>query len=417
MSAKLELGIAWRYLRGHGGSRLLSFITIIAICGVVIGVSALIVVMGVMNGLQHDLREKILIGSPDVRVLSFGEDLKIEGWRTLLGRIRTERGVTAAAPFVLTNGLVTAGHGAKEGTYIAGIEPFSEGRVDPTSIRQRAVQGDFSFKAPSGTLDGAVVGDLLAKRLGAVIGDTLTVLTIGRGAVNAATGTVVPTEAQFAVTGLFKTGMFEYDNAYLFVSLEAGQQVAGLDSAVTGIEVSTTDRWIAPDVARRLADTLGYPYRTVDWQEQNSTLFQALKLQKLAMTVILLLIALVAAFTIISNLTMVVADKTREIGILRAMGMTSRSIGRVFFAQGLIIGLVGTALGLLLGLFVSAILGRYELVKLDPSIYFIDHLPVANQWSDVLLTVLASVVIAALATLSPARTAARLYPVEAIRHE
>lgn len=415
--SKLELGIAWRYLRGHGGSRLLSFITIIAIGGVVIGVGALIVVMGVMNGLQQDLREKILIGSPDVRVLSFGEDLKIADWRSMLGRIRTERGVVAAAPFVLTNGLVRAGHGAEDGSYIAGIEPLREGRVDPTSIRQRAVEGDFTFKSPSDSLPGAVVGDLLAKRLGAVMGDTLTVLTIGRGAVNAATGTVVPFEARFLVTGLFKTGMFEYDNAYVFVSLSAGQAVAGLDSAVTGIEVSTTDRWIAPDVARRLADSLGYPYRTVDWQEQNSTLFQALKLQKLAMTVILLLIALVAAFTIISNLTMVVADKTREIGILRAMGMTSRSIGRVFFAQGLIIGLVGTVLGLALGLLVSAILGKYELVKLDPSIYFIDHLPVANQVSDVLLTVLASVVIAALATLSPARAAAKLYPVEAIRHE
>jgi lipoprotein-releasing system permease protein len=228
---------------------------------------------------------------------------------------------------------------------------------------------------------------------------------------------VVPTEAQFTVTGFFKTGMFEYDNAYVFISLEEGQRVAGLDSAVTGIEVSTTDRWVAPAVARQLADSLGYPYRTVDWQEQNSTLFQALKLQKLAMTVILLLIALVAAFTIISNLTMVVSDKTREIGILRAMGMTSRSIGRVFFAQGLIIGLVGTIIGLALGLGVSAVLGRYELVKLDPSIYFIDHLPVANQLSDILFTVLASVVIATLATLSPARTAARLYPVEAIRHE
>ncbi|MCC6319582.1 MAG: ABC transporter permease [Gemmatimonadaceae bacterium] len=417
MTGRLELGIAWRYLRGRGGSAMLSFITLIAIAGVAIGVGALLVVMGVMNGLQHDLREKILIGSPDVRVLSFGEDLKIEGWRSLLGRVRTERGVVAAAPFVLTTGVITAGHGAKEGAYIAGIEAAEPGRRDPTTIRQQATSGDFSFRARDGTRSGVVVGDLLAKRLGAALGDTLTVLTIGRGAVNAATGTVVPSQAQFEVTGLFRTGMYEYDNAYLFVALSAGQAVAGLDSAVTGIEVSTTDRWVAPDVARRLAETLGYPYRTVDWQEQNSTLFQALKLQKLGMTVILLLIALVAAFTIISNLTMVVSDKTREIGILRAMGMTSRSIGQVFFAQGLIIGLVGTSVGLVLGLVVSAVLGKYELVKLDPSIYFIDHLPVATQPTDVIFTVLASIGIAALATLSPARTAARLYPVEAIRHE
>ena len=417
MVTRLELGIAWRYLRGRRGSRLLSFISIIAICGVVIGVSALILVMGVMNGLQQDLREKILIGSPDVRVLSFGEDLKIEAWKPLLSRVRSAKDVVAAAPFVLTQGVVTAGHGAREGSYIAGIEPTVSGRVNPTPIRERATRGDFHFRSSDGQQRGAVVGQLLAQRLGASLGDTVTVLTMGRSAVSADTGLLVPTQSQFEVTGIFSTGMYEYDNAYVYLALAASQEIAGLDTAVTGIEVSTTSRWVAPEVAHSLAESLGYPYRTVDWQEQNSTLFQALKLQKLAMTVILLLIALVAAFTIVSNLTMVVSDKTKEIGILRAMGMTSRSIGRVFFAQGLIIGLAGTLAGLVLGLSLSAILGKYQLVKLDPAIYFIDHLPVSNQAGDVMLTVIASVVIAALATLSPARSAARLYPVEAIRHE
>jgi lipoprotein-releasing system permease protein len=170
-------------------------------------------------------------------------------------------------------------------------------------------------------------------------------------------------------------------------------------------------------VAAALADTLGFPYRTEDWQQQNSSLFQALKLEKLGMTVILLLIVLVAAFNIVSTLTMVVTDKTREIGILKAMGMPARSIRRIFFAQGVVIGAVGTFAGLIIGLAAAIAVDRYRLIPLDPSVYFIDHLPVDTQLLDVAWIVLASLGIAAIATLYPARQAARLYPVEAIRHE
>lgn len=243
------------------------------------------------------------------------------------------------------------------------------------------------------------------------------IATIAGTQVNRATGSFVPRPMRFEVTGIFETGMYEYDNAYVYMSLAAAQDIAGLDSAVTGLEVKTTDRWSAPSIAPALAQRLGFPYRTVDWQEQNSSLFQALKLEKLGMGVILLLIVLVAAFNIVSNLTMVVTDKTREIGILKAMGMTARSVRRVFLTQGLVIGIAGTLLGLMLGLAVSVALGKYKLIRLDPSIYFIDHLPVSTEWTDVVLTVLASVAVAAIATLYPAQQAARLYPIEAIRHE
>ncbi len=413
----LELGIAWRYLRSRRGSRLLSFISLIAIGGVIVGVSALIVVMGVMNGLQRDLREKILIGSPDVRVLPYGEDLRIDDWKGLLRRVRSEDGVVGAAPFVLTQGVISAGHAYREGAYVAGIEAVGPGKEGVTAIREHATQGDFKFESSDGLQRGAVVGRLLAAKLNAFVGDTITVVTLGGTKVNRATGTVIPLQVQFEVTGIFDTGMYEYDNAYIYLSLPVAQEVAAMDSAVTGIEVRTTDRWSASAVAQRLAQNLGYPYRTVDWQEQNSTLFQALKLEKLGMGVILLLIVLVAAFNIVSNLTMVVTDKTREIGILKAMGMTSKSVRRVFLAQGLTIGMVGTGLGLALGLVVSVVLGKYKLIRLDPSVYFIDHLPVATEALDVIVTVLASVAIAGLATLYPAQQAAKLYPIEAIRHE
>jgi lipoprotein-releasing system permease protein len=170
-------------------------------------------------------------------------------------------------------------------------------------------------------------------------------------------------------------------------------------------------------VASRLDETFGFQFRSVDWQEQNSTLFQALKLEKLGMAVILLLIIIVAAFNIVSNLTMLVADKTKEIGILKAMGMTARSIRRVFLTQGLVIGAAGTIAGLILGIAASLALGKYKFIRLNPEIYFIDHLPVQTDISDVALTVLASIAIAAIATIYPAQQAARLYPIDAIRHE
>jgi lipoprotein-releasing system permease protein len=199
--------------------------------------------------------------------------------------------------------------------------------------------------------------------------------------------------------------------------MDVAQELAQLGKSVTGIEVRTQSREAAPLIAATIADTLGFPYRTEDWQAQNSSLFHALKLEKLGMAFILLLIVLVAAFNIVSTLTMVVTDKTREIGILRAMGMSASSIRRIFFTQGVVIGIVGTLGGLTLGLIASVALDRYKLISLDPQVYFIDHLPVATQVGDVALIVLASLFIAALATLYPARQAARLYPVEAIRHE
>jgi lipoprotein-releasing system permease protein len=287
-----------------------------------------------------------------------------------------------------------------------------------TSIRRTATAGNFGFATTDGKTRGVVLGNRLAERLNVVPGiDSVLLMTLSGNKINAVTGSVMPNVEKFEVTGIFETGMYEYDNSYVFMALGAAQQLAQLGTAVTGLEVKTRTRADAPLVARMLADSLGFPYRTEDWQAQNSSLFQALKLEKFGMTFILLLIVLVAAFNIVSTLTMVVTDKTREIGILRAMGMPARSIRRIFFAQGVVIGLVGTLAGLLVGLAASIAVDRYKLIALDPSVYFIDHLPVATQAQDVALIVLASLVIAALATLYPARQAARLFPVEAIRHE
>ena len=413
--SRLELGIAWRYLRSRRGSRLLSLISVIAIGGVAIGVSALIVIMGVMTGLQDDLREKILIGSPDVRVLNYGSDMVLKEWHPVLDKVRREPGVVAAAPFVLTKALVGAGHKYSDGAYVMGIMPTGEGGPPVTSIRSHATGGDFRFATTDGRRRGAVVGARLANRLGVYPGiDSITLTTVG-SEVSPVTGAPVPREMRLEVTGIFETGMYEYDNGYVFVALPVAQELAGLHADVTGLELRTTDRWVAKGIAARVARLLGYPYRTEDWQSQNSSLFQALKLEKAGMSLILMLIILVAAFNIVGTLTMVVADKTKEIGILRAMGLRAAAIRRIFLAQGLMIGVFGTALGLGLGLVASVALDRYHLIKLDPQVYFIDHLPVARQPFDIAVTVVASLVIAAIATIYPAVQASRLQPVEAMR--
>jgi lipoprotein-releasing system permease protein len=416
--SRLELSIAWRYLRSRRGSRLLSLISVIAIGGVAVGVSALIVIIAVMNGLQKDLREKILVGSPDIRVLTFGDDMKMQSWKDALGIVRKEPGVVAVAPFVLTQAVATAGHDYAEGVQVAGIEPPGPGVPDVTSIRQHAISGsDFSFKTADNKLKGAVLGKLLGQRLNAYPGDKITLLSAAGSQVSPVTGAVVPRVNVFEVSGLFETGMYEYDNSFVYLPLDAAREVAGLGDAVTGLEVRTTDRWNAREVGERLSQRLGFPYRTLDWQEQNGSLFKALKLEKLAMSVILFLIMIVAAFNIVSTLTMVVADKTREIGILRAMGLRAGSVKRIFLAQGMVIGMVGTGIGLLLGLGVSLALQKYKFIALDPTVYFIDHLPVSLQVADVVFIVLMSLSIPVLATIYPAWQAARLYPVEAIRHE
>ncbi|MEO8624533.1 MAG: FtsX-like permease family protein, partial [bacterium] len=364
---------------------------------------------------QNDLREKILIGSPDVRVLNYGSDMVLKDWKPILEKVSKQPGVVASAPFVLTKALVGAGHKYSDGAFVMGILPEGEGGPPVTTIRSFRTSGDFRFQTTDGKQQGAVLGAKLANRLGVVPGvDSITLTTIG-SAISPVTGTPIPREKHLEVTGVFETGMYEYDNGYIYVSLPVAQELAGLGRDITGLELRTANREVAADVAEKLATTLGYPYRTEDWQAQNHALFQALKLEKLGMTFILLLIILVAAFNIVGTLTMVVADKTKEIGILRAMGMPAASIRRVFLVQGTLIGVVGTSLGLIVGVLTALGLDKFRLIKLDPQVYFIDHLPVDRSPVDIGVTVAASLLIAAIATIYPAIQASRLLPVEAMR--
>ena len=417
LPSRLEWRIARRYLRSRRGSRTASLNTVISTGGVAVGVMALIVVLGVMNGLRNDLRERILVANPHLRILTFGAGLRIDDWRNALATIRRQPGVVAAAPEVISQAGITAGQDYGEGVNLLGFDPDT-GSHSVTSLPHAITKGDLSFRTSKSGVDGGILlGSRLASRLSVYPGDVITLVPVTEAKVNPALGVAVPRFWRFEVTGIFETGMFQYDNQFVVMSRELAQRFTGLGDAVSGIAVRVVDPDRAPEIGEALEKRLGYPYRALDWQTQNSSLFSALQLEKLAMGLIIFFIMVVAAFNIVGTLTMVVTDKTREIGILRAMGLTSPAVARVFLLQGAVIGAVGTAIGLVIGVVVSYIVDKSGWIRINPAVYFIDHLPVHVEASDALIVVLASFAIAVLATVYPSRSAASLTPVEAIRHE
>jgi lipoprotein-releasing system permease protein len=414
---RLEWRIARRYLRSRRGSRTASLNTVIATGGVAVGVTALIVVLGVMNGLRDDLRQRILVANPHLRILTYGAGLRMDDWRKVLQIVRGQPGVVAAAPEVISQAGITAGQDYGEGVNLVGFDPDT-GSHSVTSLPQSIKQGDLSFRTTKPNVDGGILlGSRLANRLSVYPGDIVTLVPVTQAKVNPALGVAVPRFWRFEVSGLFDTGMFQYDNQFVVVRRDVAQKFTGLGDAVSGIAVRVNDPDRAPAIGEAIEKRLGYPYRSLDWQTQNASLFSALQLEKLAMGLIIFFIMVVAAFNIVGTLTMVVNDKTREIGILRAMGLTSPAVARVFLLQGAVIGGVGTAMGLVLGLTVAYVVDRSGLVRINPAVYFIDHLPVHVEVQDVFVVVAASLAIAVLATLYPSRSASGLTPVDAIRHE
>lgn len=411
----LEWFIGRRYLASRRGTRFLSFSTLISIGGVSVGVMALIVVIAVMTGLQEDLREKILGTNPHIWVMTYGEGMRMDGWEAPAAAVRDVPGVVAVAPFVQTEVGLSNRAGYSEGAVLRGIDPAVQG-VAVTDM-SAAVRGDTLSLGPTRSgLPAVIVGQGLANHLNLLPGDTLTV-TAFAGTRMTAFGGLMPPMRRFEVTGLFKTGMFEYDTKFVYTSLAAAQEMTGLGTSVSGLEVRTAEAMEADQVADRIVERLGLPYRADDWKRMNSSLFAALQLEKFAMTVILLLIVIVAAFNIVSTLIMLVTEKTREIGILKSMGLSSRSVLRIFMIQGLVIGVVGSLVGGIGGGLITWAIDRFELIKIPGEIYFIDHLPVTLNLWDAALILVSTILISFLATIYPALQASRLTPVEAIRHE
>lgn len=410
----LERQIAIRYLTSRRRSGVVSAVGLIAIGGVFVGVAALVIVMSVMSGLQKDLREKILTNTPHLMIQKYNA-AAIEEWRSVVETMETSDGVVAAAPFIYTEGIVGHGRGRNEGAIVRGVDPRMEDAV--SEAPRQIVAGQWSLRAsPESPYPKVVIGYMLADRLGAFPGDTLTLTTPEVAAVSPLHGTV-PKLQKFVLAGTFRSGFFEYDSKLVYTSLDAMQEYLGIDDVAYGISVRVSDIWKAREIGESALQGLEDPFYATTWVELNQPLFSALRLEKQAMFVILVLIVLVAAFNIISTLTMIVMDKTKEIGILRSMGMKSGAIRRVFVLQGVLIGTVGTVLGLVAGLVAVWALAHYRFISLPGDIYFIDTLPVSVEPISIATIVLASLAISLIATVYPAAQAARMAPVEAIRYE
>jgi lipoprotein-releasing system permease protein len=399
----------------HGG-RLFSFITWIALGGVTVGVSALVVVIGVMSGMQEDLLGKILESSPHVLVLQQGPNLRLDDWQATAERVRQIEGVEAVAPFVLTQVSVLRGSYSQPAD-MYGVVLDPEG-PPVTEMEARIQEGAHDLGPTASGLPPVVMGSRLAARMGVFTGDTLTMIAFENLTVDVM-GMPSPSMRQYELTGTFTTGMYDYDIKNIYVPIEASQEQLGIldGDRVSGLGVRVHDLDDAGPLSEVIQAELGFEFLAISWSTTNRALFSALELEKLAMGLILTLIVVVAAFNIVSTLVMVVVDRTREIGILKSMGMTDRMILRIFMIQGLSIGIIGTTLGTALGLLLAWVLDTFEIISIPAEVYFVEKLPVSIHPTEIGQIVAVSLLIAFLATIYPALKASQLQPVRAIRHE
>ena len=421
-----ELFIARRYLKSRSKTGFINLITYISVLGVAIGVAALIIVLSVMNGFESEVRSRIIGFDTHIRLRTY-HDQGIDDYKEIIKSIHDIPHIIGMSPYILDKGMIRAGD-RSDGVIIRGADQRT---VDDVSdLHKNIIYGKLELeKVEMGEgerpLPGIVVGRFLADRLMIDIGDKVALIS--------PTGVhsmfQMPPVKQFVVTGFFESGMYEYDNAYVYISLESAQELFRMGKRVSGIEIRLDDLYKASQVVEGIDKRLGFPYYALTWFDMRKNLFSWMQLEKWAMFIILCLIILVAAFNIISTLIMVVMEKTKEIGILKSMGATARSIMRIFLYEGIVVGIVGTFFGLVIG-FVLCFWQEYgdkiilplinkplPTIKLPGDVYFISILPIKMQISDFIFIGIAAILICLLASFYPARKASKLDPVDAIRYE
>ncbi|MCL4456218.1 MAG: lipoprotein-releasing ABC transporter permease subunit [Nitrospirae bacterium] len=416
MNLPYQLFIALRYLKSKKRHKGISFNTVISITGVAVGVMALLVVLSVMSGFHEDLQKKILGANAHAIVLSYKGG--IEDYKPVMERLKTEPHVVSTAPFVLGQVMVSSGKRA-HGVFLRGIEPSLE--LKTTDILKHIKRGSVQEalegargKGQGSRLPWIILGKELAAMLGVITDDTVNIIS--------PTGEVgplgmLPKVKQFKVIAVFEMGMFEYDTNLALTDIKSTQEFFGYGTAVSGIELRLDDIYKAAAVRDSVNKKLGFPYYARDWMQMNRNLFSALKLEKFAMFVILILIVLVASFNIVSTLMMNVMEKQKEIAILKAMGATNQGVMAVFIFQGLLIGLIGTAIGMTGGYVLGNIIHNYEIIKLPADVYYLSKLPVKMKLTDFIVVSFSAVAISFLSTLYPSYYAAKLNPVESLRYE
>ncbi|RPH95658.1 FtsX-like permease family protein [candidate division KSB1 bacterium] len=397
--------IAQRYLRSKSRSGFISLISYLSIGGVTIGVAALIIVLSVMNGFESEVRERILGADAHIRLTTYG-DRGITAWEEAAASVRQVPHVTGVSPYIFEKGMLRVGN-STEGAMIRAMDETTLAQV--SELPKHIISGRFSFSANG--MPGIIVGRFLAERLGISPGDTL-VLFSPAGMTSTFSA---PAVKKFVLTGVFQTGLFEFDDVIAYMDVNVARDLFKRGERVDGLEIKLDNMFLADKVKEQLEEKFSQPYYAQTWFELRSTLFSWMKIEKWMWTIILSLVILVAAFNILSTLIMVTMEKRRDIGILKAMGAKDRDVARIFSAQGLIVGILGSVLGTLLGFLICLGQLRYRWVALPSDIYFLDALPVKMQPLDFILVITIAILLSYLGAVYPARYASRLVPVDAIR--
>jgi lipoprotein-releasing system permease protein len=415
---RYEWFIGLRYLKAKRKQTFISIITIISIVGVTVGVMTLIVVLAVMSGFEKTLKEKILGTQAHVVVLKATQQ-GMDHYGELVKEVEQVKGVVSATPFIYTEVMLSS-ESTVTGGVIKGIDPDRVGKV--TELAHNMTVGSLQDLKGGGESPGIILGVELAKQLGVSLNDTIQVIS--------PLGTMtpmgmMPKMKRFRVVGIFHSGMYDFDSKFAYISIDSAQKFLNMDSRVTGIEVKSNNIYQVKEIGKEIRKKLGFPFWTRDWMEMNRNLFSAMKLEKIAMFILLVLIVLVAAFNIISTLIMVVMEKNKDIAILKSMGAPSKGILKIFVIEGGVIGIVGTGLGTIIGLGIAYNLDKivaflenlFGFKILSPDVYYIDKFPSQVNPLDIALIVTTAILISLLATLYPAWRASKLDPAEALRYE
>ncbi|MDD2891125.1 MAG: ABC transporter permease [bacterium] len=386
---KTEFFIARRHITRSGGA-FRKIISSISIGGVALGVGAMLIAIPIENGFHKSLKDRILTSTPHVVVMRFHHEL-IPGYKAIISKIKKMEGIKTVEPFISEKGILRNAD-EQEGAMIRGV--------------------DKTEKIPNltGERDGLILGSILAASLSTTIGDSVTLFSI------AANSSRIKTK-RYVVSGIFEGGLYEYNSALAYMPLEETQKFFEIGDQITGIEIELHNIYKAPEIAKRINTGIGFPYYATHWIEMNTNLFAALKIEKVTMFLVLLLITIVACFGICVTLIMLIIQKTREIGVLRAMGASAGMIKRIFMLEGVLIGTTGTVIGVIMGFLVSYFLGKFKIIELPPGVYGVDTLPVYMRLIDFIVVSFGAIFISFITSLYPATKAAKLLPADAIRYE
>ena len=408
-----EFLIAKRYLKAKRKQTFISLIVLLSVIGVAVGVMALVVVIAVMSGAESDFRSRIL--GIESHILVFKHGGKFTDYTKTIKQVKENKHVVNVVPFIFSQVILRSAAGAS-GAMLRGINPDSPVQIikniDSKALKKMLPDESHHQDKKGYYTPSIILGKELANSLGIVKGNTLHLMA-HRGMLSPVGH--VPSMKRFKVTGFFETGMYEYDNVLAYINILDAQKLMRMKDSITALGIWIDNPYNAKAVSTQLINQLKYPYWTRDWMQMNQSLFAALKLEKAAMFIILILIVLVAAFNIASSLIMMVMEKTKDIAILKAMGATNKSIRHIFVLKGVVIGFIGTFTGIIVGVVICLLLQKYEFIEL-PSAYPFSTLPVQLEYIDVLVIAVSSMIICFLSTLYPAYQASKLNPVEAIRY-